>query len=55
MGDDTAATQGDGLGAAIGLEYVASGAYSGEPSFQRFLHAKTERMRSRGERVDLWN
>lgn len=40
---------------AASLEYVASGAYSGEPSFQRFLHAKTERMRSRGERVDLWN
>jgi thioredoxin-related protein len=40
---------------AASLEYVASGAYASEPSFQRFLHAKTERMRSRGERVDLWN
>ena len=40
---------------AASLEYVASGAYAREPSFQRFLHAKTERMRSRGERVDLWN
>jgi thioredoxin-related protein len=40
---------------AASLEYVASGAYSREPSFQRFLHAKTERMRGRGERVDLWN
>lgn len=40
---------------AASLEYVASGAYAGEASFQRFLHAKTERMRSRGERVDLWN
>lgn len=40
---------------AASLEYVASGAYAREPSFQRFLHARTERMRSRGERVDLWN
>jgi thioredoxin-related protein len=40
---------------AASLEYVASGAYSSEPSFQRFLHAKTTRMRERGERVDLWN
>ena len=37
------------------LEYVASGAYLREPSFQRFLQEKAERMRSRGERVDLWN
>jgi thioredoxin-related protein len=37
------------------LEYVASGAYAREPSFQRFLQAKSERMRQRGERVDLWN
>jgi thioredoxin-related protein len=37
------------------LDYVASGAYRGEPSFQRFLQAKAERMRSRGEPVDLWN
>jgi thioredoxin-related protein len=37
------------------LEYVASGAYRDEPSFQRFLQAKAERMRERGEPVDLWN
>jgi thioredoxin-related protein len=37
------------------LEYVASGAYRTEPSFQRFLQAKAERMRERGEPVDLWN
>lgn len=37
------------------LEYVASGAYLSEPSFQRFLQTKAERMRSRGEPVDLWN
>jgi hypothetical protein len=36
------------------LEYVSSGAYRREPSFQRFLHAKTERMRTRGEEVNLW-
>jgi thioredoxin-related protein len=40
---------------AASLEYVASGAYAREPSFQRFLQAKAERMKLRGERVDLWN
>ena len=37
------------------LEYVASGAYRKEPSFQRFLQSKADRMRRDGERVDLWN
>jgi len=37
------------------LEYVSSGAYTREPSFQRFLQDKVERMRHEGERVDLWN
>jgi thioredoxin-related protein len=37
------------------LEYVASGAYLREPSFQRFLQNEAERQRSRGESVDLWN
>jgi thioredoxin-related protein len=37
------------------LEYVSSGAYRSEPSFQRFLQSRAERMRERGERVDLWN
>ena len=37
------------------LEYVASGAYRSEPSFQRFLQGKADRMRREGERVDLWN
>ena len=37
------------------LEYVSSGAYKHEPSFQRFLQTKADAMRSRGERVDLWN
>ena len=34
--------------------YVASGAYLKEPSFQRFLQARGERMREEGKAVDLW-
>jgi len=37
------------------LEYVSSGSYTREPSFQRFLQARAERLRSRGQQVDLWN
>jgi thioredoxin-related protein len=40
---------------AAALDYVASGSYAREPSFQRFVQARAERLRSRGERVDLWN
>jgi thioredoxin-related protein len=40
---------------ASALDYVSSGAYTREPSFQRFLQARAEAMRGRGERVDLWN
>jgi len=36
------------------FEYVSSGAYRTQPSFQRFLQAKAERMRARGEAIDLW-
>ena len=36
------------------LEYVSSGAWRKEPSFQRFLQAKSDRMKKRGERVELW-
>ena len=36
------------------LEYVASGAYRTEPSFQRFLQAESDRIRQRGGKVDLW-
>jgi thioredoxin-related protein len=36
------------------LEYVASGAYLREPNFQRFLQARAEELRGRGEAVDLW-
>ena len=36
------------------LDYVASGGYRKEPSFQRYLQTQAERMRERGERVELW-
>ena len=36
------------------FDYVASGAYATEPSFQRFLQGRRERLRARGESVDLW-
>ncbi len=39
---------------ASALEYIASGAYREEPSFQRFIQARAERLRERGETVDLW-
>lgn len=39
---------------ASALEYVASGSYRREPSFQRFLQARAERLRAKGERIDLW-
>ena len=37
------------------LEYVSSGAWRSEPSFQRFLPARAERLRREGASVDLWN
>lgn len=36
------------------LDYVASGAYRTEPSLQRFIQARAERLRERGQTVDLW-
>jgi thioredoxin-related protein len=39
---------------ASALEYVASGAYRKEPSFQRFIQDRAERLRGRGESADLW-
>ncbi len=36
------------------LDYVASGAYRDEPSFQRFVQGRAERLRARGATVDLW-
>ncbi len=39
---------------ASALEYVASGAYRNEPSFQRFVQVRAERLRASGQSVDLW-
>jgi thioredoxin-related protein len=39
---------------ASSLDYVASGAYRDEPSFQRFVQARAARLRDAGESVDLW-
>lgn len=39
---------------ASSFEYVSSGAYRREPEFQRFLQGKAERLRERGEKVELW-
>jgi thioredoxin-related protein len=36
------------------LDYVASGAYRSEPNFQRYLQARADAQRHRGEKVDLW-
>jgi len=36
------------------FEYVASGGYLKEPEFQRYLQAKTERLRASGQKVELW-
>ena len=36
------------------LDYVASGAYRDEPSFQRFVQGRAERLRAAGGTVDLW-
>jgi len=36
------------------LDYVASGAYRTEASFQRYLQARADALRARGETVDLW-
>jgi len=36
------------------LDYVAGGAYRAEPSFQRYIQARAEKIRAAGGRVDLW-
>jgi thioredoxin-related protein len=36
------------------LDYVASGAYRSEPSFQRYIQGRAEKIRAGGGRVDLW-
>ena len=39
---------------ASSLDYVASGAYRNEPSFQRFIQARAARLREEGGNVDIW-
>jgi thioredoxin-related protein len=39
---------------ASSFAYVADGGYRREPSFQRYLQARAEAMRARGERVEVW-
>ena len=39
---------------AASFAYVADGGYRSEPSFQRWLQARAEAMRARGQRVELW-
>ena len=39
---------------ASALDYVASGAYRKERSFQRFIQARADRLRARGVDVELW-
>jgi thioredoxin-related protein len=39
---------------AASFDYVASGAYLREPSFQRYLQSRAERLRAKGEVVELW-
>lgn len=39
---------------ASSFEYVATGAWKEQPSFQRFLQARAERIRARTGQVDLW-
>ena len=36
------------------MDYVASGAYKQQPSFQRFIQARADRLREAGATVDLW-
>lgn len=37
------------------MDYVASGAYRREPSFQRFIQQRADRLREQGVVVDLWH
>ncbi len=39
---------------AASFAYVADRAYASEPSFQRWLRARADRMRANGLRVELW-
>ena len=37
------------------LDYVASGSYKTQPSLQRFIQARADRLREQGVVVDIWN
>lgn len=37
------------------LDYVASGAYRQEPSFQRYLSGRAEALRAKGQDVNIWD
>ncbi len=39
---------------ASAFEYVATGAYREQPSFQRFIQARAEKLREQGQRIELW-
>ena len=39
---------------ASSFAYVADAGYRDEPSFQRWLRARADRMRAQGKRVELW-
>jgi thioredoxin-related protein len=39
---------------ATSLEYVADGGYRSEPEFQRYLRNKADKLRARGEKIELW-
>lgn len=39
---------------ASAFEYVADGGYRREPEFQRYLRDKADRLRARGQPVELW-
>ena len=39
---------------ASALEYVASGAYREEQSFQRYIQKRADHLRDTGKRVDIW-
>jgi len=36
------------------LDYVASGAYRSQPSFQRYIQSRADKLESQGVHVDLW-
>jgi hypothetical protein len=39
---------------ASGFDYVVSGAYREEPSFQRYVQARADKIRGAGGRIELW-